>query len=156
MDQELGIMINTLVTTHLPKMLDRIEELEGRVSDLDGKLAALLKIAEQPSRNTPKSKRKAQPVVQDEPTSQQAVLEEQPVGQAVMHDVQNVVQDADALLASITPQLAATYLDLVQNGYPADDIPALARYMQVDESVAQFLAARPIAWVSSYAAQVTI
>lgn len=162
MDQELGAMINTLVTIHLPKMLDRIEALESKVADLDEKLAALLKLTEQPSRNTPKSKRKAQnaPPVEEAQVVQevqpvQQVQGEQSVGYAAVPDVQSAVQDADDLLASITPQHAATYLNLVQNGYPADDIPALARYMQVDESIAQFLAARPIAWVSAYAAQAT-
>ena len=161
MDQELAAMINTLVTTHLPKVLDRIEALESKVADLDGKLAALLKITEQPSRNTPKSKRKSQSVAEEEQASQQEVQpvqqaqEEQSVRCAAMPDVQSAVQAADDLIASITPQHAAAYLNLVQNGYTADDIPAMARYMQVDEAIAHFLAERPIAWVSSYAAQAT-
>lgn len=168
MDQELNAMITALVNEYLPKVLDRLDAAEARVvaaeeriTVLEQKLDELLEIAKGGAprgrkRKEPAPAQLAEQTAPVQPVEPEASVQHaapvQPVESVVpVQPVGEVVAEAATIVDSITPEQAALYLSLVQNGYDASDVAAMASYMGTSEDVARFIAGRPVAWVKAMA-----
>lgn len=172
--QDLQEMIHELVVTHIPKLLDRVEAVEAKAAaleaknaELEVKLDTLLEIAKGGGRSG-RGKKKQQAADNTADTALAAEVSE-PVVASSVEDVAQVapvqqgaacygqpateqpVDEAQAITAAITPQMAAAYLSLVQNGYDATDVYGMAAHMGTTPDVVRFIKDRPITWVQSMA-----
>lgn len=171
--QDLQEMIHELVVTHIPKLLDRVEAVEAKAAalkaknaELEVKLDTLLEIAKGGGRSG-RGKKKQQtagtpadvaPVAEIVETTVSSAAEEAaqvaPMQQEAYYGqpaTEHPVDAAQAITAAITPQMAATYLSLVQNGYDAADVDGMAAHMGTTPDVVRFIKDRPITWVQSMA-----
>lgn len=170
--QDLQGMIYELVTKHVPKLLDRVEaveaknaELESKNAELEAKLDTLLEIAK--GGRSGRGKKKQQAAVSPADVAPAAEVAE-PVAPSVAEEAAQVapmqqeayygqpvtehpVDEAQTITTAITPQKAAAYLSLVQNGYDAADVDGMAANMGTTPDVVRFIKDRPITWVQSMA-----
>lgn len=176
--QDLQTMIYELVTVHIPKLLDRVEAVEAKAAalevknaGLEVKLDTLLEIAKGGGRGGRARKKQqgadnpadaasvaevAEPAA---PSAAEEAAQVAPMQQDAYYDQPATVQSVDgaqAIIAAITPQMAATYLSLVQNGYDAADVDGMAANMGTTPDVVRFIMGRPITWVQSMADNVPL
>lgn len=169
-NQDLQGMIYELVTVHVPKLLDRVEAVEAKAAaleaknaELEVKLETLLEIAkgggrsgrgrkkQQAAGNTAEAAPVAEPSA---PSAAEEAAQVAPMQQEAYYGqpaTEHPVDEAQAITAAITPQMAAAYLSLVQNGYDAADVDGMAAHMGTTPDVVRFIKDRPITWVQSMA-----